>query len=83
MKPYQIEGLNWMIRLYYDGMSGILADDMGLGKTLQVCSFFGYLKVRPPSACPHPPHFLRQSCTSMDPSYSSYQEVLCQIGSEK
>ena len=34
MRPYQLEGLNWMIRLYDHGMNGILADEMGLGKTL-------------------------------------------------
>ena len=36
MRPYQINGLNWMIKLYDNGISGILADEMGLGKTLQV-----------------------------------------------
>lgn len=34
MKPYQLEGLNWMIRLHDSGVNGILADEMGLGKTL-------------------------------------------------
>jgi hypothetical protein len=34
----QIEGLNWLIRLYDNGINGILADEMGLGKTLQVPS---------------------------------------------
>jgi SWI/SNF-related matrix-associated actin-dependent regulator of chromatin subfamily A member 5 len=31
MRPYQIEGLNWMIRLHENGINGILADEMGLG----------------------------------------------------
>uniref|UniRef100_A0A1B0D2B7 Uncharacterized protein n=1 Tax=Phlebotomus papatasi TaxID=29031 RepID=A0A1B0D2B7_PHLPP len=44
MRDYQIEGLNWMISLYENGISGILADEMGLGKTLQTISFLGYLK---------------------------------------
>lgn len=35
MRSYQLEGLNWMIRLYENGINGILADEMGLGKTLQ------------------------------------------------
>ena len=34
MRAYQLEGLNWMIRLYDSGVSGILADEMGLGQTL-------------------------------------------------
>lgn len=44
MRKYQIEGLNWMIRLYNTGVSGILADEMGLGKTLQSISMLAFLK---------------------------------------
>ena len=43
MRPYQIEGLNWLIALYNNGINGILADEMGLGKTLQTISLLGYL----------------------------------------
>jgi SWI/SNF-related matrix-associated actin-dependent regulator of chromatin subfamily A member 5 len=32
LKPYQLEGLNWMIHLAEKGLNGILADEMGLGK---------------------------------------------------
>jgi hypothetical protein len=28
MRAYQLEGLNWMVRLYHSGVSGILADEM-------------------------------------------------------
>ena len=35
MRPYQLEGLNWLIRCNENGINGILADEMGLGKTLQ------------------------------------------------
>ena len=44
MRPYQIQGLNWLILLYENNLSGILADEMGLGKTLQTISFLGYLR---------------------------------------
>uniref|UniRef100_K3WB29 Uncharacterized protein n=1 Tax=Globisporangium ultimum (strain ATCC 200006 / CBS 805.95 / DAOM BR144) TaxID=431595 RepID=K3WB29_GLOUD len=44
MKPYQLEGLNWMIRLHDSGVNGILADEMGLGKTLQSISLLAYLR---------------------------------------
>ena len=44
MRPYQLEGLNWLIKLYEHGINGILADEMGLGKTLQTISLLGYLK---------------------------------------
>eukprot|EP00935_MAST-01C_sp_MAST-1C-sp1_P001291 g1291.t1 len=42
MRPYQIEGLNWMVNLGRLGINGILADEMGLGKTLQTISVLGY-----------------------------------------
>ncbi len=35
LRPYQAEGVNWMLELASRNMGGILADDMGLGKTLQ------------------------------------------------
>ncbi|KAI7905668.1 SNF2 family N-terminal domain-containing protein [Cokeromyces recurvatus] len=44
LREYQIQGLNWMISLFENGINGILADEMGLGKTLQTISFLGYLK---------------------------------------
>eukprot|EP00026_Physarum_polycephalum_P000788 Phypoly_transcript_00789.p1 GENE.Phypoly_transcript_00789~~Phypoly_transcript_00789.p1 ORF type:complete len:1293 (+),score=424.61 Phypoly_transcript_00789:569-3880(+) len=44
MRDYQVHGLNWLIKLYDNGINGILADEMGLGKTLQTISFLGYLK---------------------------------------
>jgi SWI/SNF-related matrix-associated actin-dependent regulator of chromatin subfamily A member 5 len=43
MRAYQLEGLNWMIRLKENGINGILADEMGLGKTLQSISMLAYL----------------------------------------
>ncbi|KAI5952612.1 ISW2 [Candida jiufengensis] len=44
LREYQIQGLNWLISLYENRLSGILADEMGLGKTLQTISFLGYLR---------------------------------------
>lgn len=35
LRPYQLEGYNWLSFLYKHGLGGILADDMGLGKTVQ------------------------------------------------
>ena len=32
MRDYQVAGLNWLINLHENGISGILADEMGLGK---------------------------------------------------
>lgn len=44
LRDYQLQGLNWLISLYNNGINGILADEMGLGKTLQSISFLGFLK---------------------------------------
>jgi len=44
MHPYQLEGLNWLIKLHDHGINGILADEMGLGKTLQTISILAYLR---------------------------------------
>jgi len=43
MRGYQLEGLNWMVRLQENGVNGILADEMGLGKTLQSISVLVYM----------------------------------------
>jgi SNF2 family DNA or RNA helicase len=43
LRPYQVEGVNWVERLRLMFLSGILADDMGLGKTLQaICAIAQY-----------------------------------------
>jgi SWI/SNF-related matrix-associated actin-dependent regulator 1 of chromatin subfamily A len=43
MRDYQVAGLNWLISLHENGISGILADEMGLGKTCQVIAFLSHL----------------------------------------
>ncbi|MDH6237687.1 DEAD/DEAH box helicase [Cryobacterium sp. CG_9.6] len=35
LRPYQLQGFQWLAFLYTHRLGGILADDMGLGKTLQ------------------------------------------------
>lgn len=35
LRPYQEEGVNWLLDHYNNGLGACLADDMGLGKTLQ------------------------------------------------
>mmetsp|Transcript_19667 Transcript_19667/g.40054 ORF Transcript_19667/g.40054 Transcript_19667/m.40054 type:complete len:1001 (-) Transcript_19667:199-3201(-) len=53
LREYQLEGLNWLVRLYNNGISGILADEMGLGKTVQTVSMIGYLTQFKDAAGPH------------------------------
>lgn len=43
LKGYQLIGLEWMVSLYNNRLSGILADEMGLGKTIQVVALVSYL----------------------------------------
>ena len=49
MKPYQKEGLAFLVHMYHNGMSAILGDEMGLGKTLQTLALFQHLKVSEPT----------------------------------
>ena len=53
LRPYQREGVNWLMFLSELGLGACLADDMGLGKTIQVIALLLALKgrggSRPPS----------------------------------
>ena len=40
LRPYQREGLGWLLFLQRFGLGGCLADDMGLGKTVMVLALF-------------------------------------------
>jgi len=46
LRPYQKEGLNWLVFLNEMKWGGILADDMGLGKTLQVLAFINKISTK-------------------------------------
>lgn len=50
LKPYQREGLTFLVHMYQNGMSAILGDEMGLGKTLQTLSLFQHLKLTEPNS---------------------------------
>ncbi|XP_073009627.1 probable ATP-dependent DNA helicase CHR719 [Typha latifolia] len=43
LRPYQLEGLQWMLSLFNNNLNGILADEMGLGKTIQTIALIAYL----------------------------------------
>ncbi|MCT1366430.1 DEAD/DEAH box helicase [uncultured Kocuria sp.] len=40
LRPYQLEGYQWLSFLYDHRLGGVLADDMGLGKTVQTIAMF-------------------------------------------
>jgi len=50
LRPYQIEGVNWLERLRHMHLNGVLADDMGLGKTLQAIIAMTQHKIALPDA---------------------------------
>ena len=43
LRPYQLEGVEWLCNLFENGIHGILADEMGLGKTVQVIGLIAKL----------------------------------------
>lgn len=44
LRPYQVDGVNFLERLKSNGFGALLADDMGLGKTLQAITFLAQTK---------------------------------------
>lgn len=44
LRDYQVKGIRWLISLYRNGISGILADQMGLGKTVQTIGLLAHLR---------------------------------------
>lgn len=64
LRPYQFEGLNWLVYCWMHKQSCIIADEMGLGKTVQSVSFLDliynrfnvrgpFLVIAPLSTLPH------------------------------
>ncbi|GGH62547.1 DEAD/DEAH box helicase [Rothia aerolata] len=56
LRPYQLEGFQWLSFLWEHSLGGILADDMGLGKTVQTIATIARareLSASPPA--PRPP----------------------------
>ena len=44
LRPYQMQGVKWLISHRENGLGCLLADDMGLGKTLQVIALLVHVK---------------------------------------
>ena len=54
LRPYQVDGVRWLLFLRSHGLNGLLADDMGLGKTLQaLCVAEGRTLVVAPTSVLH------------------------------
>ncbi len=46
LRPYQVEGVRWMLNLKRNKLGGCLADDMGLGKTLQTITLLMHARAQ-------------------------------------
>ena len=72
LKPFQLEGLNWMIqqeKTQYKG--GLLGDEMGMGKTIQAVSLLmSDYPVGKPSLVVVPPVALMQWQSEIKVCYS-------------
>jgi SNF2 family DNA or RNA helicase len=53
LRPYQREGLDWLVSLHDRRLNGILADEMGLGKTIQTIALFAHLAEAKAVGGPH------------------------------
>lgn len=49
LRPYQLEGVKWLVELYENELGACLADDMGLGKTLQTIAVLLNAKAQKPT----------------------------------
>jgi hypothetical protein len=46
LRPYQLEGINWLVYCWINKQSCIIADEMGLGKTVQSVAFLQLLQAK-------------------------------------
>ncbi|MBW4095527.1 MAG: DEAD/DEAH box helicase, partial [Acidobacteria bacterium] len=65
LRPYQLEGFNWLRFLYDHDLGGVLADDMGLGKTLQALALIASVREQQATCAGTPAPFLVVAPTSV------------------
>ena len=73
LKDYQLEGVQWLIRMHDNGMPMILGDETGLGKTVQIICFLAFLKYQRPVSEPN----LVVVPLSLLPAWSAELEKWC------
>jgi superfamily II DNA or RNA helicase len=67
LRPYQLDGFQWLAFLWKHRLGGILADDMGLGKTLQTLAMISHAQRADPGGAP----FLIIAPTSVVPNWAA------------
>jgi superfamily II DNA or RNA helicase len=76
LRPYQLQGFQWLAFLWQHQLGGILADDMGLGKTLQTLALIAHTRearavIAPGADPPAAPPFLIVAPTSVVPNWAA------------
>ena len=76
LRPYQVEGFQWLSFLYEQRLGGILADDMGLGKTVQALALLAHAIEEHSTAAPGEPFapFLVVAPTSVIANWAAEAE---------
>ena len=74
LRPYQLDGVKWLLKHQNNGLGACLADDMGLGKTLQVIAALLYTKEQMPDTEASPTGQAQDAQLSM--FASNYEEDL-------
>jgi hypothetical protein len=67
LRPYQLDGFQWLAFLWQHRLGGILADDMGLGKTLETLALICHAREADPGGGP----FLVVAPTSVVPNWAA------------
>jgi len=67
LRPYQLDGFQWLAFLWQHSLGGILADDMGLGKTLEALALICHVRQADPASAP----FLVVAPTSVVPNWAA------------
>ena len=67
LRPYQLDGFQWLAFLWEHHLGGILADDMGLGKTIEALALICHAR----QADPGSPPFLIVAPTSVVPNWAA------------
>ena len=67
LRPYQLDGFQWLAFLWEYRLGGILADDMGLGKTVESLALICHAR----QAEPQSPPFLIIAPTSVVPNWAA------------
>ena len=67
LRPYQLEGFQWLAFLWQHRLGGVLADDMGLGKTLETLALICHAREADPGGGP----FLVVAPTSVVPNWAA------------